>query len=219
VLLTAVRCSTAFAQTADTPKDDDQRIFKVVPNYKTVNDPNAVLSPLSVGDKFKLVTHYFDPFTFGYLTIQAGLEHASNAKPGYGQGLQGYAKRYGADLTDGFTNELFVVGVFPTLLHQDPRYIRKGQGGGLARAGYALSRILIARTDAGNRAFNFSEFGGNIVSGSISTAYYPKDERNVSGIFSRMGVQIGYDSLFNVLKEFYPDLNHKLFKKHATETP
>jgi hypothetical protein len=191
----------------------------VVPNYKTVNDPNAVLTPLSAGEKFKLVTHYFDPFTFAYLTAQAGLEQASNAKPGYGQGLQGYGKRYGADLADGFTNELFVVGVFPTLLRHDPRYIRKGQGGGLARTGYALSRILIARTDAGGHTLNVSEFAGNIVSGAISTAYYPQQDRNVSGIFSRMGVQLGYDSLFNVLKEFYPDLHNKLFKKQKSDAP
>jgi hypothetical protein len=196
-------------------KVDDQRIFKVVPNYKTLNDPNAPVTPISAQEKFRLVGHYADPFTFGYLFLQAGIEQATNAKPGYGQGMQGYGKRYGADLADGFTNELFVVGVFPSLLHHDPRYIRKGEGGGLARAGYALSRIVITRTDAGGRSVNYSEFAGNIVSGAISTAYYPRDDRNLSGIFSRMSTQLGYDALFNVLKEFYPDLHHKLFKKHS----
>lgn len=193
-------------------KDDDQRIFKVVPNYKTVNSHDGDLAPISAGDKFKLALHYFDPFTFGYTTLMAGIEQASNAKPGYGQGLKGYGKRYGADITDGLTNEMFVVGVFPSLLHQDPRYIRKGEGGGLARTEYALSRILIARTDSGGKNFNYPEVLGNMASGAISMAYYPSEDRNVGGIFTRMSFQIGYDALFNVLKEFYPDIHNKLFK-------
>ena len=189
-------------------------MFKVLPNYKTVNDPTAPISAITAKDKFKLAGHYFDPFTFAYLTVIAGTEQATEVKPGYGQGLKGYAKRYGADFTDGFTNELFVTGVFPALLHHDPRYIRKGEGNPWTRTGYALSRILITRTDAGGRAFNISEFAGNIASGAISTAYYPSDERNVSGIFARMSTQLGYDSLFNVMKEFYPDISKKLSRKH-----
>ena len=144
----------------------------------------------------------------------AGIEQATNAKPGYGQGLRGYGKRYGADITDGLTNEMFVVGVFPTLLHHDPRYIRKGEGGGLARTGYALSRILVARKDSGGQSFNYSEVFGNLSSGAISMAYYPRDERTVGGVFERASFQVGYDAMFNVLKEFYPDIHHKLFGKH-----
>ncbi|MEO8125622.1 MAG: hypothetical protein ABI822_00945 [Bryobacteraceae bacterium] len=190
-------------------------MFKVVPNFKTVNDASN-LAPIGAKEKFKLVGHYFDPFTFGYLTLLAGIEQETNVKAGYGQGMKGYAKRYGADLADGFTNELFVTGVFPSLLHHDPRYIRMGEGSAWTRTGYALSRIVITRTDAGGHFFNVSEFAGNIASGAISTAYYPKDERDVGGIFTRMTTQIAYDSLFNVLKEFYPDISKKLLKKHHT---
>ena len=190
-------------------------MFKVVPNYKTVNDSTSPISAITAKDKFKLAGHYFDPFTFGYLTVIASIEQATNVKPGYGQGLKGYGKRYGADFADGFTNELFVTAVFPSLLHHDPRYIRKGEGHAWTRTGYALSRILITRTDTGGRAVNISEFAGNIASGAISTAYYPREDRNVGGIFTRMSTQIAYDSLFNVLKEFYPDISKKLFSKHS----
>ena len=126
----------------------------------------------------------------------------------------GYAKRYGADFTDGFTNELFVTAVFPTLLHEDPRYYRLGHGGALKRTGYALSRILIAHSDSGASRFNGSEFLGNIASGALSMTYYPQSERSVGGVFTRMSVEIGYDSLFNVLKEFYPDLKRKFSHNH-----
>jgi hypothetical protein len=192
---------------------DDHRMFKVLPNYKSVNDPEQPFAPISAGEKFALVQHYFDPFTFVFTSITAGLEQATNEKEGYGQGTMGFAKRYGADFTDGFTNELFVTGVFPALLHEDPRYYRLGHGSAFKRTAYALSRILITRTDSGGSNFNASEFAGNIVSGALSMTYYPSNERNVSGVFTRMGVEIGYDSLFNILKEFYPDLKRK-FRHH-----
>jgi hypothetical protein len=195
---------------------DDHRIFKVFPNYKTINDPDQPFEPLTAGQKFALVNHYFDPFTFVFTSITASIEQATNEKAAYGQGVMGYAKRYGADFTDGFTNELFVTGVFPTLLHEDPRYYRLGHGSGLKRTAYALSRILVTRTDSGGSRFNSSEFLGNFVSGALSITYYPQSERNIGGIFTRMGVEIGYDSLFNLLKEFYPDIKRRM-RKHEQQ--
>lgn len=201
--------STATDQNAA----NDHRIFGVLPNYKTINDPEQPFSPITAGQKFALVEHYFDPFTFVFTGITASLEQATNEKESYGQGMMGFSKRYGADFTDGFTNELFVVGVFPSLMHEDPRYYRLGHGNGWKRTAYALSRILITRTDSGGSRLNTSEFLGNIASGAISMTYYPANERSVSGVFSRMSIEIGYDSLFNLLKEFYPDLKHK-FSHH-----
>ena len=192
---------------------DDHRMFKVLPNYKTINDPEQPVIAMSSGEKFALVQHYFDPFTFVFTSITAGIEQASNEKEGYGQGAMGFGKRYGADFTDGFTNELFVTGVFPSLMHEDPRYYRLGHGSAFKRTAYALSRILITHSDSGTARFNSSEFLGNIASGALSMTYYPQSERSVSGVFSRMSVEIGYDSLFNVLKEFYPDLKRK-FSHH-----
>jgi hypothetical protein len=192
---------------------DDHRIFKVLPNYKTINDPDQPFSAISPSEKFALVQHYFDPFTFMFTNITAGLEQATDQKAAYGQGAMGFAKRYGADFTDGLTNELFVTGVFPTLLHEDPRYYRLGHGNGWKRTSYALSRILVTRTDSGGSRFNSSEFLGNIASGALSMTYYPPNERSVGGVFTRMSIEIGYDSLFNVLKEFYPDLKRK-FSRH-----
>jgi hypothetical protein len=192
---------------------DDHRMFKVLPNYKTINDPDQPVVALTPGEKLALVEHYFDPFTFVFTSATAGIEQWTDEKKSYGQGAMGYAKRYGADFTDGFTNELFVTGVFPVLLHEDPRYYRLGHGNGWKRTAYALSRILIARGDSGNNRINASEFLGNITSGALSMTYYPQNERSVGGVFTRMSVEIGYDSLFNVLKEFYPDLKRK-FTRH-----
>jgi hypothetical protein len=189
-------------------------MFNLVPNYNTVNDPDQPFAPISAGEKLALVQHYFDPFTFVFTSITAGIEQGTDEKAGYGQGAMGYAKRYGADFTDGLTNEIFVTGVFPALLHQDPRYYRLGRGNGFKRTAYALSRIVIARGDSGNNRINGAEFLGNIASGALSMTYYPQNQRNVGEVFTRMGVEIGYDSLFNVMKEFYPDLKRKFSHNH-----
>ncbi len=188
-------------------------MFKVLPNYKTVNDPSQPVSSIGASDKFQLVLHYFDPFTYAFTAIQASIQQASGAMPGYGQGVMGYSKRYGTDFTDAFTNELFTVGVYPTLLHEDPRYFRKGMGGGFKRTAYAISRIFVTRTDAGATRYNFSEVLGNLSSGAVSNLYYPSGDRRVADILSRTGFQMGYDSMFNILKEFYPDLKRKFGRK------
>jgi len=192
---------------------DDRRMFKVLPNYKTVNDPSQPVTPIGAKQKFGLVLHYFDPFTYAFTGVQASIQQATNAQEGYGQGIAGYYKRYGADFTDALTNELFTVGVFPTLLREDPRYFRKGTGRGAGRTFYAISRVFVARRDSGRASYNFSEILGNLSSGALSNLYYPASERRAADIFSRTAFQMGYDAMFNVLKEFYPDLKRKFRHK------
>ena len=192
---------------------EDHRMFKVLPNYKTVNDPSQPVTEIGAKEKFGLVLHYFDPFTYAFTGVQASIQQATDAQEGYGQGVAGYYKRYGADFTDAFTNELFTVGVFPTLLHVDPRYFRKGEGRGWHRTLYAISRVFVARKDSGRHSYNFSELLGNLSSGAVSNLYYPSADRRVEDILSRTGFQMGYDAMFNVLKEFYPDLKRKFQRK------
>ena len=208
-LVPVEKSSGAGAALTPSSDADDHRMFKVLPNYKTVNDPSQPVVAIGAGEKFGLVLHYFDPFTYAFTAVQSSIQQATNAQEGYGQGLMGYSKRYGANFTDAFTNELFTVGVFPTLLHEDPRYFRKGTGRGLTRTLYAVSRVFVTRTDAGNTRYNFSEVLGNIGSGAVSNLYYPRGDRGVEDMFTRTGFQMGYDAMFNVLKEFYPDLKRK----------
>jgi hypothetical protein len=144
----------ASAAKPETSEEDYQRIFGVIPNYKTINAPQP---PISSKEKFKLAVHYFDPYTYAFVGVLAGLEQWRDAKPAYGQDTKGYLKWYGADFTDGFTNEFFVVWVVPSILREDPRYFRKGEGGFLSRTAYSLSRIVITRTDSGHQRFNFSD--------------------------------------------------------------
>lgn len=183
-----------------------------MPSYGTVDGLERV-PPLTPGGKFKLALTYISPYTFGFVALRAGIDQAVDSKHNYGQGMEGYGKRYGADLADGLSNAVFVTGVFPSLLHQDPRYYRRRQGSFFDRTGYALSRVLITRQDSGRSFFNFSEVLGNAASSGLSTAYYPDNEQTAGDFAVRAGIQFGFDAGFNVLKEFYPDIMRKVFKK------
>ena len=101
-------------------------------------------------------------------------------------------------------------GFFPILLHEDPRYFRRGYGSVWSRTWYAATRVFVTKTDAGGTRFNFSEIIGNATGTAISNAYTP-DQRNVGDNVETWWTQIGIDSASQVLKEFWPDIKHKLF--------
>ena len=188
------------------------RMFGVMPTYGLV-DAGTQPPPLTSGEKFKLAVQYLNLYTFGFVAVEAGVNQARNDPKEYGQGMEGYGKRYGAGFADGLTDGIFVTGVYPSLLRQDPRYYRLGDGGFSHRMGYAVSRILVTRQDSGRKAFNISEILGSLTSSSIAVTYYPKSQRDFSDVAERAGVQLGFDAGFDLLKEFYPDIERKLFHK------
>jgi len=103
--------------------------------------------------------------------------------------------------------------VFPTILHQDPRYFRRGTGSGWSRLGYAVDQIFWTHNDSGRGQFNLSEIAGNSTAVAISMAYYPENRDMIDGV-SKLGSQLGVDMASNILKEFWPDLERKFSRKH-----
>jgi len=189
-------------------------MFYVMPNYLTV-DSQAEVKPISWKEKFAIAAKgSFDPYEFTVVGIVAGIRQAENSSPGFGQGAEGYAKRYGAAFADQVDGNVMVGGVFPTILKVDPRYFQLGRGSYSHRFGYAISRIFVARTDSGGRMFNIPEFAGNGTAIAISNFYYPAADRGFSSSLSNWGTQMGLDAFGNELKEFWPDIHHYLQKRH-----
>jgi hypothetical protein len=102
--------------------------------------------------------------------------------------------------------------IFPTLSREDPRYYTLGHGGFLKRNCYAISRLLITRTDSSGTTVNFSEIIGNGAGAGIATAYYPSRERTWTKTGQKWVTQIGLDGAFNILKEFWPNINRIVFR-------
>jgi hypothetical protein len=196
---------------ATQPSGQD-RVLGILPGYGMV-EVGRQPPPLTSGQKFKLAAQYLNPYTFVFVAAEAGINQARNHPEDYGQGAEGYGKRYGAGLADGLTDGIFVTGVYPSLFRQDPRYYRLGDGGFSRRVGYAITRILVTRQDSGRKAFNVSEVLGSFSSSALAVTYYPRSERDFSDVAERAGVQFAFDAGFNVLKEFYPEIERKFFRK------
>lgn len=198
----------------------DERIFGVIPSYLTVEDPLRRVAPLTVKQKFILFAkETSDPFTIASSAAGAALSQIDNDNPKYGNGAGPYAQRFGAAVADVTTQNFFQDAVLASLLHEDPRYFRRGPEFGVwNRVGYALSRIVVTRTDKGTQRFNFSGIGGMGLGIGLSNAYYP--DRSVTGeeVATRFGTSLLASGLGNLLPEFWPDFHQKFFH-HKPRTP
>jgi len=195
----------------------DKRIFGVLPNYRTA-DGSAPFMRITTRHKFYIAAK--DSFDYPvYLTAAAfaGFYQLENQNPSFGQGVEGYAKRLASSYGDQAIGNLMTEAIFPSLLHEDPRYFRIGSSGGSTwhRTRYALTRVFVARTDKGGWTFNFSEWLGNGTTVALSNLYYPADTRNVSDNVQKLGIQVGTDAFSQVLKEFWPDIKRKISKKKS----
>jgi hypothetical protein len=192
------------------PPPPDKRIFGVLPNYRTANE-TAVYMPITVKQKFTIAAKdSFDYPLLGLAAVLAAEQQWANTNPSFGQGWAGYGRRVGVEYADQAIGNMMTEGIFPSLLHEDPRYFRRGYGTVWSRTWYAATRVFVTRTDAGGTRFNFSEVAGNAVGTAISNAYTP-DQRDVGDNLQTWWTQIGIDSASQVLKEFWPDIKHKLF--------
>jgi hypothetical protein len=191
---------------------ESKRIFGIIPNNRTW--PSLTdYKPLSPKQKFEIARQdSFDRGTVILAAAFAGDAQLTNANRSFGQGTLGYARYFGASYADFVIGNYMSEAIFPTLLHQDPRYFRRGIGSGWSRMGYAIGQIFWTHTDSGRTQFNYSEILGNSTAVAISNAYY-QDNRSAVNSASKLGMQVGVDMASNVLKEFWPDISRKFSRK------
>ncbi len=200
------------------PEPEQKRIFGIIPNYRTF--PRLTeYKPLTPAQKFKIASQdSFDRGTFVLAAAFAGESQLSRSEPSFDDGVPAYARYLGTAYADFVIGDFMTEAIYPTILHQDPRYFRRGTGSVASRLGYAIGQLFWTHTDAGGTQFNYSEIVGNATAVAISNAYYP-DQRDVGDAVSKLGVQIGVDMGSNILKEFSPDITRKLSHKHRSKNP
>lgn len=182
--------------------EEKQRVLGVIPNYYVSYLPHAV--PLTPRLKFQLAwKSILNPYTFGITGGIAGIEQAENAFSGYGQGAQGYAKRYGAAYADLVTGTFIGGAILPSLFKQDPRYFYKGTGSKKSRLLYAIAMSVVCKGDNGRWQPDYSGIMGGLAAGGISNLYYPDQNRNgVTLTFENALIGIGGGAAGNILQEF-----------------
>ncbi len=182
--------------------------------------PGAVLCTLTTKEKAQLfVADFTNPVTFFSAGFNAGIDQAENGDPRYGQGLQGYGKRFGANLADQASNAFFKDLVYPTVFSQDPRYYRLGRGGNFRRVVHALSNVVIAHNEDGAPEFNYTEWLGTATTEALASTYHGSRRHGVAPYAEGGAIGIANDAGFDVLREFLPDIVHALKLPFKTRPP
>lgn len=188
-----------------------KRILGIIPNFRSVST-DEVLPPQSAKEKFVTTTQ--DSFDYSAVLVPAvlaGYGMARNSTPEFRQGAVGYSRYLWHAAADQTIENYMVEFIFPSLTHEDNRYYTLGRGGFWRRAGYAMSRSVVTRTDSGRNAFNFSEVVGAGASAGVSSLYYPSKERTFSNVAQSWALDVGIDAFTFSLKEFWPDVNNRWF--------
>ena len=191
----------------------DKRAYGVLPNYRTA-ESSQPFQAISVKRKMTIATmDSFDGPSWILALAFSGISQGTGSNANFGQGMKGYAKRYGSSLTDQDVGNFLTEGVLPSLFREDPRFFRLGTGAKKHRLLYAATRVIITRTDHNHQTFNFAEFVGNAGVGALGNLYY-RSEQGFYNSAQRAVTQIGTDALSNVLKEFWPDVKRRMQARH-----
>ncbi|MGH9618102.1 MAG: carboxypeptidase-like regulatory domain-containing protein [Bryobacteraceae bacterium] len=197
-----VRATPEQVAQAQVKEEEQQRVLGVFPNYYTSYIWNA--APMTPKQKFDLALHTTtSPVTFLVTAGVAGVEQAHNTFPGYGQGLQGYGKRYGAAYADTITKTMLGRALLPAILHQDPRYFYQGSGTFWPRVFHALLSTVVCRGDDGRLEPNYSYIAGSFAAAGLSNFYRAPQDRQVGLTFRNGLVILGSGAATNVLREFF----------------
>lgn len=190
----------------------------MLPNFRSVSAGDVVAQE-TTGQKFVTATlDNFDYTSLFFAGVIAADSFAFKATPEFRQGAAGYGRYYWHTVADQSIENYAVEMILPTLTHEDSRYFAMGKAGGgyWKRAGYSLSRALIARTDSGKATFNVSEVAGSALAAGISIFYYPSPERTVGNGLRGWGLNVTYDAVEFAFHEFWPDISHLVFRKKPT---
>ncbi len=194
---------------------NEERILKVIPDYQTVEDSSKPVAPLTSREKWNLAwRETIDPFNVASAAVTAAFSQRGNQTPKYGEGWPNYGRRFGAAVADFGTQNFFSAGLFANLLHQDPRYFRKGPTAGVPhRVLYSVSRLLVCRSDAGHSVLNGSNLFGMSLGIAASNVYYPSASRTGTIMAGRVETSMFGGVMGNLMSEFWPDIQHKFFQK------
>jgi hypothetical protein len=195
-------------------QEEHQRVWAVVATFNTTANREAV--PLSAGQKYQLFfKSASDPWPFLLASVLAGIGQAENSLPEYGQGVQGYGKRFGAEYGDYFIGNFLGNAVLASLWHEDPRYYQRGHGSYVRRALWAATGTVWCKRDNGTWGPNYANVVGNLSGAAVANVYYPQSDRTVGGTIARGFSVTAQGIIGSEVIEFWPDIVRHHQRKQA----
>jgi hypothetical protein len=195
-----VKVDTVEVATQEVKEQEPQRVFGFIPNFYVTYNHEA--APLTTKLKFHLAwKSTTDPITIAGTAFLAGVQQAGDEYPEFGQGMEGYGKRLGAGYGDVITSTFLSGAIFPSLLHQDPRYYFQGTGSTRSRLLHAVENSVRCKGDNGNWQFNYSNMLGVFGGAAVSSYLYPSNNRATFTLSAGL-IRLGESSLAGLMQEF-----------------
>jgi hypothetical protein len=205
---------TPVAAKADSSEGQQtKRMFWIIPNFAAVS-ADTELPPLTVREKYAIAMQdSVDYSSFVWAGMLAGQSMALRSYPELRNGVAGYSRYYWRAFADQASGSFFTEALVPAIRHEDPRYFTLGHGGFFRRVKYAVSRVVVTKMDSGGAGFNYSEIVGNGMEAGLSNFYYPPQERGLRSTAVNWAAQLEAASLNNIIREFWPDIRHKMLRQ------
>lgn len=204
---------------ANSGAQQTKRILGIIPNFRAVS-ADVKLPPETVKEKFMDATDdSFDYSSIFIPAVLAGYSMHENSVPQFRQGVAGYGRYFWHSAVDQTSENYLVEFAFPAVFRQDARYYTLGHGGFFKRTGYALSRAVVTRSNAGNEVFNVSEVFGSGAAAGISNLYYPSASRSVGNTTTQWALDVAIDAGSFWFREFWPDINRRILRNKYGQAP
>ena len=141
----------------------------------------------------------------------AGVSEAIGSPWQWGRGAAGYGKRFANDMAyNGVRCSLTYAS--GNLLNEDDRYFASGEKRAWPRVRHALASVFTAHKSDGRAVFATSSMVGIAGASLISRIWSPTNWQTPSATARSMAISIAGTAGFNLVREFLPDIVHRLHK-------
>ncbi len=183
-------------------------------------DIAASPKPLSVGGKFELFANEsISPETILVSGFSAGFEQWRDVPPGYGQGAEGYGKRFGAWMATNASSSFFGTFLAASVLRQDPRFFPQSHPSFWGSVKYSARRLVVTRSDSGKDVFNASGLFGPLAGETLANTYLPKTEQTGAKTGERYGIDLAWKFAGNMFKNYWPTIFRDMGLNHLGVIP
>jgi hypothetical protein len=169
--------------------------------------------PLTAKERLKVYAKdLLSPFHFAMAGASAGITQVQNVPPEWGQGAEGYARRFANYYAYATTSSMLQMAG-EDLLHEDNLYYGSGEHGVWKRVSYAVKSSVLARGNDGTQHISISQIGSTAGAAFISRLWQPASNNSAGDGAVSFGISMATNAGVNVIREFLPDVTRHIFHR------